>query len=175
VGAVPIQQCQESDVSEAAQHLRSVLEPVVAGHGLCLEGVSVRPAGKRRLVLVTVDLPDGPGGVGSDALADVSRAVSEALDEVDVLPGAYVLEVSTPGTDRPLSAPRHYRRAVGRLVHLRLRSGERLSGRLVGADEDGLELDVGDAGGARRRLAFADLAGGTVEVELRGVEEEGEA
>lgn len=155
---------------DAATRLRSLLEPVVGEHGLVLETVTVRSAGKRRQVTVTVDLPDGPGGVGSDALAEVSRAISEALDEVDLLPGAYVLEVSTPGTDRPLTEPRHYRRAVGRLVRLRTRSGARLTGRLVDADGAGVALLPGE-GVPPARLRYDELAGGSVEVELRGLGE----
>jgi ribosome maturation factor RimP len=161
-------------VSEVAQHLRSLLAPVVDRHGLYLEGVAVRTAGKRRLVAVTIDLPDGPGGVDSDALADVSRAISAELDEDDSIAGAYVLEVSTPGTDRPLREPRHYRRAVGRLVRLRTRAGERLSGRLVAADEEGLVLDDDAVPGPPNSLPYDELAEGAVQVELRDADEHGE-
>lgn len=147
--------------------LRSLLEPVVAAHSLYLEDVAVLAAGRRRLVRVTVDLPDGPGGVGSDALAEVSHAVSTALDAADLLPGAYLLEVSTPGTDRPLAEPRHYRRAQGRLVRLRTRSGDRLRGRIVAADAEGLTLEID---GVRRHISYADLAEGSVEVELRSLD-----
>src|SRR5699024_10468537 len=97
--------------------VEELLEPVVAGAGLHLEGVQVSGASRRRLVRVTVDLPDGPGGVGSDLLAEVSRAVSSRLDEAeDLLAGSYLLEVSTPGVSRPLQTARHFRRAQGRLV-----------------------------------------------------------
>lgn len=154
---------------DAAQHLRSLLAPVVAASGLHLEGVVVHVAGKRRQVLVTVDLPDGPGGVGSEALTEVSRAVSAALDGDDTISGAYVLEVSTPGTDRPLREPRHYRRAVGRLVRLRTKTGQKVSGRLTAADDEGITLAGDDAPESARRLAYADLTEGVVEVELRSL------
>jgi ribosome maturation factor RimP len=130
--------------------------------------VTLGASGRRRLVRVTVDLPDGPGGVASDALADVSRAVSRALDEADPVPGTYVLEVTTPGTDRPLVEPRHYRRAQGRLVRLRTREGERLHGRLLTADGEGVVLLVD---GDRRHLRYDGLAEGRVQVELAGLEE----
>jgi ribosome maturation factor RimP len=156
---------------DAALHLRSLLAPVVAAGGLYLEGVEVRTAGKRRHVLVTVDLPDGPGGVGSDALTEVSRAVSAALDEDDTISGAYVLEVSTPGTDRPLREPRHYRRAVGRLVRLRTKTGQKVSGRVTAADDEGVTVESDGAPESARRLAYADLTQGVVEVELRSIDD----
>jgi ribosome maturation factor RimP len=153
---------------EAASRLHSLLAPVVEECGLYLEDVTVGASGRRRLVRVTVDLADGPGGVGSDALADVSRAVSAALDDADPVPGTYVLEVSTPGIERPLTEPRHYRRAQGRIVHLRTQTGERLHGRLVAADGAEVVLVVG---GSRRHLPYGELAQGRVEVELGAVEE----
>lgn len=149
--------------SDPTTQVRALLEDVVAASGLVLEDVGIRSAGGRRLVRVTVDLPDGPGGVGSDALAQVSRAVSAALDDADPVSGPYLLEVSTPGTDRPLTQPRHYRRAVGRLVDLRTTTGERLHGRLAGADADAVVLNVRHG---ERRVPFADLAEGRVRVEL---------
>ena len=156
---------------DAAQHLRSLLAPVVAASGLYLEGVDVRSAGKRRQVLVTVDLPDGPGGVGSDALTAVSRAVSAALDGDDTITSAYVLEVSTPGTDRPLREPRHYRRAIGRLVRLRTKTGQKVAGRLTAADDAGITLESDGAPESARRLAYRDLTQGVVEVELRSMDD----
>ena len=91
-----------------------LLEPVVAAEGLDLEDVVVTPAGKRRLLRVVVDQD---GGVGLDTVAAVSTAVSAALDERDAMGGSpYVLEVTSPGVDRPLTAPRHWRRNLTRLV-----------------------------------------------------------
>lgn len=152
---------------EAAARLRGLLAPAVEGCGLLLEDVAVTAAGRRRLVRVTVDLPDGPGGVGSEALTEVSHAVSDALDAADVIPGAYVLEVSTPGTDRPLTEPRHYRRAQGRLVRVRTRGGDRLQGRVVAADDEGVTLA---SDGVRTHVPYADLVEGAVQVELTALE-----
>src|SRR5690606_30940547 len=147
---------RSSDVSD---RLRAVLEPVVAQSSLFLEDVAASSAGRRSVVRVVVDLPDGPGGVDSELLADVSRAISAALDDVDVLPGAYTLEVTTPGIDRPLTEPRHFRRATGRLVELRTASGLR-RGRIVDVDDDGVELERDDA---REHISFAGITGGKVE------------
>lgn len=149
--------------SDVAATLRAVLEPVVTDAGLYLEDVSTSVAGRRSVVRVVVDLPDGPGGVGSDALADVSRAVSAALDDADVVPGsAYTLEVSTPGISRPLTTARHFRRAQGRLVRLRTASGT-VRGRVVEVAGEGVVVDTE---GTHHTVALADITAGTVEPEL---------
>src|SRR5688572_28096970 len=100
------------------EHLRSLLEPVVGAARLDLEEVNVTPAGRRRLLRVVVD---GDGGVDLDRLALVSRSVSEVLDDSDAMGSQpYVLEVTSPGVDRPLTEPRHWRRAASRLVRAEL-------------------------------------------------------
>ncbi|MEV8633002.1 ribosome maturation factor RimP [Streptosporangium sp. NPDC051023] len=142
--------------------LMKLLEPVVGAEGLDLEDVTVTPAGKRRLLRVVVDRD---GGVSLDDVAEVSLAVSTALDADDAMGATpYVLEVSSPGVDRPLTEPRHWRRAVKRLVKADLRDGTPVEGRIVATDETGIELDVD---GAPRRIDYEDLARGRVQVEFR--------
>lgn len=148
--------------------LVQLLSPVVDGAGLDLEDVTVSPAGRRSVVRVVVDRD---GGVPLDDVAEVSRVVSEALDELDAAePGAlgtsYVLEVSSPGVDRPLTAPRHWRRSTGRLVRAVLREGGAVTGRVRTADdgEDGavlLEVD-----GSERSLPYSEVVKGLVQVEF---------
>lgn len=97
-----------------ADRLTRLLEPVVHAMGLDLEGIKVTAAGRRRLLRVVVD---ADGGVSLDTIALASRELSARLDgasEMGELP--YTLEVSSPGVDRPLTEPRHWRRAIGRLV-----------------------------------------------------------
>jgi ribosome maturation factor RimP len=141
----------------SAGRLREVLEPVVASAGYDLEDVSVTAAGRRSQVRVVVDRDEG---VELDAVAALSRAVSVALDESPVVGDQpYVLEVSSRGVDRPLTAPRHWRRNVGRLVT----TGD-LTGRIVAATDEMVELDVD---GDRRELRYDELAEGRVVVEFR--------
>jgi len=114
----------------ASTDAHRALEPIVAAFGLDLEGVDVRPAGRRTLVRVIVDRD---GGVDLDAVADVSSAISQALDGPDLaalIPGSFVLEVTSPGVDRPLTATRHWRRAMGRLVEIDMADGTTVSGRI---------------------------------------------
>lgn len=141
--------------------LLTLLAPVAAEHGLDLEDVVVTPAGKRRLLRVIVDRD---GGVELDLVAAVSTAVSTLLDSTDAMGGtAYVLEVTSPGVDRPLTEPRHWRRARSRLVKAALADGAVLEGRVVGADDAGVTFDVD---GTQRRLAWDELGTGRVQVEF---------
>ena len=98
----------------ARARLVEVLEPAVTRAGFDLEEVTVQRAGSRSLLRVVVDRD---GGVDLDSVAAASKVVGDVLDaNGDAMPGPYVLEVTSPGVDRPLTEPRHWRRAVGRLV-----------------------------------------------------------
>jgi ribosome maturation factor RimP len=135
--------------------------PVVEKHGLELDGVHLSPAGRRRILRVVVDKD---GGVTLDDVADVSHALSEVLDDTDLLGGtAYTLEVTSPGVDRPLTEPRHWRRATGRLVQVRLVNGGEITGRVLAALPEEIELD---AEGTITRLSYADVRNGQVQVEF---------
>jgi ribosome maturation factor RimP len=157
--------------SGAAQRARlaTVIEPAVTAAGYDLEEVAVSPAGRRKVVRVVVD---ADGGVSLDDVAELSRAVSGVLDEHDDLLGAapYVLEVSSPGVDRPLTEPRHWRRAVGRLVEVPL-AGRTVRARVVDADDAGVELDTGSG---RGRHSYPELGRGRVQVEFDRAGLEGE-
>lgn len=159
--------------SGPAERVRTVVQPAVLAAGLVLEDVVLAAAGRRTVVRVVVDLDDDAiGSLDSDTLGSVSRAVSAALDAADPVNGAYTLEVSTPGTDRPLTELRHFRRARTRLVRLVLRDGSVLAGRLLEAEPSGLV--VATASGTAR-VDLAGVARGQVEVELAHADEEGDA
>ena len=141
--------------------IAEVIRPVVAAAGMDLESVRVTAAGRRRLLRVVVD---GDEGVSLDDAAAVSRALSAALDAVSVMGDfPYTLEVSSPGVDRPLTDPRHWRRAAGRLVQVTVADSGAITGRIVSADPEGVTLDVD---GNRRRFRYADLGAGAVQVEF---------
>ena len=150
----------------APQAMRSrivaLIEPVVTTAGYDLEDVAVNQAGRRTVVRVVVD---ADGGITLDGVAAVSRQVSAALDEADGAAfgaGPYTLEVTSPGVDRPLTEPRHWRRNVGRLVTVRV-SGRGLTARIVEADDEGVRL-AGEKG--IQSVAYAELGPGRVEVEF---------
>jgi ribosome maturation factor RimP len=146
-----------------------LVEPVVAAAGYDLEELSVVRMGRRFVVRVTIDRD---GGVPLDGIAEVARAVSNALDEAEaaggeVVAGEYQLEVSSPGVDRPLTAPRHWRRNVGRLVKVKV-TGAGVIGRVTAADDAGVTLDVD---GNQREVPYADLGAGRVEIEFSRIDD----
>jgi ribosome maturation factor RimP len=152
--------------STAATRLRIALEPAVREVGYDLEDVQVRQAGSRRLVQVVVDRD---AGLTIDDVAEVARAVSAVLDADDTLvSGAYVLEVTSPGVDRPLTAPRHWRRNISRLVEAHLADGSAVTGRITAADDAAVQLAVGDS---VRVLTYDDIAKAQVQVEFSRIDE----
>ena len=159
--------------SSQADGVRALAAPLAAAAGLVIEDVTVTPAGRRRVLRVTVDLPeDRTGGVPMESVTAASQAISAALDTSDVMGGApYVLEVSSPGVDRPLVERRHWSRARGRLVRVALVDGGSARGRLAGVDDAGLQLDGG------QRLDWDVVGSGRVEVEFSrpGDPQDGEA
>ncbi|MEV7674867.1 MULTISPECIES: ribosome maturation factor RimP [unclassified Streptomyces] len=150
-----------------SDRLRGLVEPLVRAKDLDLEEIEVSRAGRRGLLRIVVDSDEG---VELDACAELSRAISEKLDETDAMgEGEYVLEVSSPGADRPLTEHRHYVRATGRLVRLQLAEAGELVARILAVDEDGLDLEVPGVKGRRptaRRIGFADISKARVEIEF---------
>ena len=138
-----------------AHRLTELLTPVVEGKGLHLEGVRTTRAGRYSVVRVLVDLPDGPGDLDLDALGPVTAAVAAALDQADPVRGRYTLEVSTPGAERPLTTPRHFRRAVGHRATLTT-AAQTLTGTVTSADETSVTLDVD---GTTHTVAYPDVTG----------------
>ena len=138
-----------------------LLAPVVEAQGLDLEDVVVTQAGKRRQLRVVVDQD---GGISLDTVAAVSTAVAAQLDDSDAMGGSpYVLEVTSPGVDRPLTAPRHWRRNRTRLVKVATAEATALEGRLVEVDDDGIGVE---SDGVVTRLAWDRVTSGRVQVEF---------
>jgi ribosome maturation factor RimP len=147
--------------AETRDQIRRLLEPVTSAAGLDLEDVDVRPAGRRRLLRVVVDRD---GGVGLDDVAQVSTAASAVLDHSAAMGDTpYVLEVTSPGVDRPLTQPQHWRRATGRLVEVSTAGGQGLTGRVLGVDGSTVRLDVA---GQEVPYEIDDLGPGRVQVEF---------
>lgn len=157
--------------SSAGHRLAALLGPAIEQIGIDLEDVEVASAGKRRLVRVLVD---SDTGVSLDDVSAASQAISAVLDApaADAILGSapYVLEVSSPGVDRPLTALKHWRRAQGRLVRATLTTGGDVTGRVIEADDDGVRLALADepksAASEPRRLSFAEISSARVQVEF---------
>ncbi|MEV8021641.1 ribosome maturation factor RimP [Streptomyces sp. NPDC086554] len=150
-----------------SERLRELLEPLVSSKELDLEEIEVASVGRKRVLRVVIDSDDG---VDLDQIAEVSRELSEKLDESDAMgEGEYTLEVGSPGAERPLTEHRHYLRAVGRLVKFQLTEGGELIARILEVDDEGVDLEVPGVKGRKptaRRLTFDEIAKARVEVEF---------
>ncbi len=151
----------------------TLIEPVLHALEMDLEAVKIATAGRRRVLRIIVD---ADGGVSLDDIAEVSREVSARLDAKNAMGDApYTLEVSSPGIDRPLTQPRHWRRAIGRLVIVPLTGQDTDSrqdapvrpveheARVIDADQERVTLEID---GAQRTVRHSELGPGRVQVEF---------
>ena len=138
---------------DTAARVRELVAPLVEAAGAELYDVEL-DGGVLRITL------DRPGGVDIGVIGSVTRAVSRLLDEVDPMPGEYTLEVTSPGLERPLRTPEHFRRAVGDTVSVKTRSGvagdRRVKGALVAADEHGFTVRP-EGTTEDRTIAYGDV------------------
>ena len=157
--------------------LREVVDAVAAAAGYDVEEMTVVAAGRRRLLRVVID---SDSGVDLDDAAGVSRDISARLDELDraseatgdvagadpMGAAAYTLEVTSPGIGRPLTLPRHFRRARGRLLAITGVDGKSLTARVLRAGETEVDLLTGRSGVEPLTLGYGAIAKARVEVEF---------
>lgn len=135
--------------------LSALTAPVAAEHGLDLVDLEVRGQGRGRLVRVLVDRD---GGVDLGSCRAVDRALSPLLDDLEDLDDGFRLEVSSPGTDRPLQGRRAFQRVAGRLVRVHRVDGlapAELTGTVARADDDAVVLSID---GSERPVPYAEIA-----------------
>jgi ribosome maturation factor RimP len=162
--------------------LTSLIESVLTAMEIDLEAVKITSAGRRVVLRIVID---ADGGVSLDDIADVSREVSAKLDANNAMGEApYTLEVTSPGVDRPLTQPRHWRRAAGRLVVVPLIAEDQdlerpagagplhYRGRVIEVDQDRVTLEID---GARRTFSLGELGPGRVQVEFGRLDETDDA
>ncbi len=148
-------------MAQQSERLAAVLEPVVRDLGLELNDVEVGGSNRARTLRVLIDRE---GGVDLEAITSATEALAPVLDQnpdvAAALPGSYLLEVSSPGLERPLRTPAHFGRALGSTVSVKSRNSdgavERRRAVLTAADDDGIELEI-ENGGARERVAYDDI------------------
>jgi ribosome maturation factor RimP len=132
---------------EVTESVRMLCEPVAQELGIELYDIE-RVGGILRISV------DQPGGIPMDLVTEATRRISRLLDEYDPVPGAYTLEVGSPGLERNLRLPAHFSWAVGRLVSIRTRfAGEdprRIRATVLEADDEGIIVDMEDGSGQRR-------------------------
>jgi ribosome maturation factor RimP len=139
------------------EQVRGLVAPIASDLQLDLYDVERRGGTLR----VTLDTPPGSeGGVDLDQLALATRLISRELDHADPVPGKYTLEVTSPGLERSLRTPAHFRREIGKIVNLRLSDVDadqrRVQGELVAADDHTATVRVDVAGEPVDRVIALD-------------------
>lgn len=135
------------DQDALLQRVRELIEPILADRQVELVDLTCHPGGGRFLVRCLVD---AAGGVTLDQLSTLNRAIGAVLEEHDVIPDRYLLEVSSPGLDRPLKRWTDFERIIGReirvLTSVPVNGRQEHRGELLSADEQSvvLRLDSGD-------------------------------
>ena len=151
-------------MAASVEIIRRALIDALTTIGVDLEDLQITTAGRREVVRVVVDRD---GGIDLDLIADISRQVAELLDNpplADEIVGTYVLEVSSPGTDRPLTEEKHWRRAERRLVEATLADDSVVTGRIV-RTEAGV-VEIAQADGEVRAVPLSSLRRGVVQLEF---------
>jgi len=125
--------------------LRELLQPQIEALGAQLWGLDLQSGGRRKLLRIYIDRDEG---VDVELCAAVSRQVSAIMDVEDPIQGEYVLEVSSPGMDRPLYELAHYQQLLGEQIAIKLRfayEGQRnFKGLLQAVEGDDIVLVVAD-------------------------------
>lgn len=151
-------------MASEAVAIERTLGPLATQHGLELWTVEMSGTARRPLVRVSLDKP---GGVTCDDLTDANRWISDALDALGRPAGPYVLEVSSPGIERPLRGPADYVRYRGDKAEVKLREPldgrKTFTGTIAAADETGVTLDVD---GTQVRLAHDTIAKGRLRADF---------
>lgn len=144
-------------------NLTELLAPAIKHAGFVLEEVKVTPAGKRRIVAVIID--GETKNPSLDEVTVVSRKVSDILDNYSQLGDLpFTLEVTTPGVDRPLTLPRHWRKNVGRLVKVTPLEGDPFTARITSATDDSVSLES-------KEIKFSEIKRATIEIEFNRKEQ----
>jgi len=143
-----------------ANFLETLLAPAVQAQGYRLVRLRLM-GGKRKILQILAERPDG--GMDVEDCTKLSRAISEVLEAADPISEEYVLEVSSPGIDRPLTAPEDFARFAGHEARVELARGidgrRRFKGLLIGLEGSDVVMDVTDANENRRvRFPLSDVA-----------------
>jgi ribosome maturation factor RimP len=129
--------------SPMLDEIRQMARRIAESEGLDLVDLEFKSGRSRSLLRIFIDKK---GGVTLSDCENVSRQMSAQLDVKDLIRSAYVLEVSSPGLDRPFRTDRDYERAINQLVRIQIRleeaGTEQLVGKLLGFDDENLQMDV---------------------------------
>ncbi len=141
-------------MADVAEQIWGLVGPYVAAEGIELDDVEVLGGGKLLRVVV-----EGDGPIGVDRIADLSRGIARLIENDDPFPGAYTLEVTSPGLERKLRRPAQFRKAVGSDVHIKtfkkIADEKHHRGQLTAVDDAAIVVSVD---GDERRIEMTDVS-----------------
>jgi len=144
---------KKEDISDA-------VTPALSALGFYLEDVTITSAGRRSMLTIIVD---GDTHLSLDQVTSATKAIGEIVESIQSLGETpFTLEVTSPGLDRPLTKPRHWRKNIDRLVKVVLFDGKEIKGRIKAANENSATVDESE-------INFADVKRASLEVEFKQV------
>ena len=144
---------KKEDISDA-------VTPALSALGFYLEDVTITSAGRRSMLTIIVD---GDTHLSLDQVTSATKAIGEIVESIQSLGETpFTLEVSSPGLDRPLTKPRHWRKNIDRLVKVVLLDGKEIKGRIKAANEVSATVNESE-------IKFSDIKRASLEVEFKQV------
>ena len=142
------------------EQVAAVITPAIQALGFYVEDISITAAGRRSMLTVIVD---GDTHLSLDQVTVATKAISEIVENLPTLGNnPFTLEVTSPGLDRPLTKPRHWRKNKDRLIKIVLNDGKEVTGRIK--DSTGADVTVDE-----QNIKFADIKRATLEIEFKQV------
>ena len=142
------------------EQVAAVITPAIQALGFYVEDISITAAGRRSMLTVIVD---GDTHLSLDQVTVATKAISEIVENLPTLGNnPFTLEVTSPGLDRPLTKPRHWRKNKDRLIKIVLNDGKEILGRIKDSTEADVTVD-------EQNVKFADIKRATLEIEFKQV------
>ena len=142
------------------EQVAAVITPAIEALGFYVEDISITSAGRRSMLTVIVD---GDTHLSLDQVTVATKAISEIVENLPTLGNnPFTLEVTSPGLDRPLTKPRHWRKNKDRLIKIVLNDGKEITGRIKDSTNDEVIVD-------EQKVAFVDIKRATLEIEFKQV------
>jgi ribosome maturation factor RimP len=140
------------------EEISAAIRPIIEATGNYLEELSITSAGKVKILTVIID---SDTHLNLDQVTAVTKEISEVIEALPELgDGAFTLEVTSPGLDRPLTKPRHWRKNLDRLVQIIMTSGQEIQGRIGEATETTVLVDS-------QKVSYEDIKRAVLEIEFK--------
>jgi len=142
------------------EEISAAITPALSNLGFYLEDIVITTAGRRSMITVIVD---GDTHLSLDQVTQVTKAIGEMIENIQSLGQTpFTLEVTSPGLDRPLTKPRHWRKNINRLVKVVLLDGKEIKGRVRDSTQISATID-------EQAINLSDIKRATLEIEFKQV------